>query len=259
MNKPASQLNRFGQTHLFESTKSSFSPTQSISDLKFVPNSDIIKHRIASPSLNKLTELEHKAKVAKEIKSEILLSLTTSIGQQAMVSSPILSNVAFKTNKKTDKELMALLNGKELDKEEIKQIRIAEQSASIKYTSSSAHQQASREMKSLFSSKALLPNESNCNHSISSKKLVDLKKVNENAMPGSMDYSGKLKEQYEKNKKLYNLSSMQSHKDIMKEMKKMKDEQVMQTMNSHMALLIQCIKIYDNFKKTNSNSMPSFE
>lgn len=137
-----------------------------------------------------------------------------------MVSSPVLSNVAFKTNKKSDKELMALLEGKELDKDEIKKIKIAEQNSTIKFTSSGAQNEANKELKRLFSSKALLPNESNVNNSISSQKLVELKK----SCDGNMDYSSKLKEQYEKNKKMYNLSGMASHKDILKEMKKTKED-----------------------------------
>jgi hypothetical protein len=220
MNRPSSGLNRFGEKNLFESVKSSFSPSQAMSEIKFVPNADMKSHRINSFSSTKQIDYETKTKVAKEIKSEILLSLNASIGQQTMISSPVLSNIAFKTNKKSDKELMALLNGKELDKEEIKKIKIDEQNSTIKYTTSGAQKEANNELKKLFSSKVLLPNESNCNNSISSQKLVELKKSSD----GNMDYSAKLKEQYEKNKKMYSLSTMTSHKEIMKEMKKMKDD-----------------------------------
>jgi minichromosome maintenance protein 10 len=184
------------------------------------------QHHLNSPSVNKLTDLEKKSQVAKQIKSEILLSLNTSIGQQALVNSPILSNVAFKTNKRSDKELMALLGGKELDKEEVKRITIAEQQASVKYSNSAVHDKANNEMSRLFSSKALLPNETNCNNTISSRKLVDLKKSNEARLGTDANadtYSNKLREKYEENKKLYNLSTLQSHKDIIKEMKKLKE------------------------------------
>ena len=90
-----------------------------------------------------------------------------------------------------------MLNGKELDKEEIKKIKIAEQTSSVKYSNNASHDQASKEMKRLFSSKVLLPNETNCNNSISSKKLVDLKKSNEiNQASIDTDYSSKLKDHF---------------------------------------------------------------
>jgi hypothetical protein len=82
MNKPGGSLNRFGEKSLFQSVKSTYSTPQAISEIKFVPNADIKSHRINSFASTKLVDLETKAKVAKEIKSEILLSLNTSIGQQ---------------------------------------------------------------------------------------------------------------------------------------------------------------------------------
>jgi hypothetical protein len=227
MNKPAGAaggVNRFGTANLFESTLKAHP-----GDIKFLPNSDILQHRNAAAKkpnvVSKVTLLEQKNKIVKEIKSEILLSLNSSISQQSMASSPVLANVVYKTNKKCDKEMLALLNGKDLGQDELKQIRLAEQ-ATVKFTGNTP--EISKEVKSVFNSKAVLPNESNCN-TFGAVKLLELKKTlqsNSKSLSLSQggDMSSLLKEKYDEKKKNFNLSNMQSHKDILKEIKRNKED-----------------------------------
>ncbi|CAF0851383.1 unnamed protein product [Brachionus calyciflorus] len=202
MDKPS--INRFGPGGLFPSSSSTTS-----SEFKFVP---------PGSTFNKYSEIEAKTKAAKEIKAEVLRSLTSSITKE----SPILANILVKTNKKTDSELLAELDGKQLDKEELKKVRLAEQ-ATIRHSGASTNDPASKEIKQLFSSKLLLPNENNIT-SISSQKLVDLKKTNSSGILSLVTNSSRIKEKYEDNKKNYTLSNMSSHKDILKEIKQKKNQ-----------------------------------
>ena len=79
-----------------------------------------------------------------------------------------------------------------------------------------------------------MPSEATCNNSISSKRLHEYKQSQTTALSTNketgaviklspFDYSAKLKEKYDENKKNYNLSTMSSHKDILKQIKD-KDE-----------------------------------
>lgn len=205
--------NRFG-------TSSLFGPSQASQDLQFIPpNRDIASFS----SVNKFNDLEKKAQVAKDMKAEILRSLNSSITKE----STILTNAIFKTTKKSDFEVLAALDGKKLDVEEVKQIRLAEQ-ATVKFQTSGQCDQANKEMRKLFSSKLLLPNENNIT-SISSQKLVDLKKANFNSLGVLGQVKGsvlpnavRLKESVQDKKNNFNLAGMASHRDIVKEMKQQK-------------------------------------
>ncbi len=216
MNEP--KINRLGSTSLFESTLAK-SP-----DVTFMPNNDMLRNKL----LMKAVEMETKVKVSKEIKSEILNSLNASIKD-----SPLMAQIGAKTTtKKSDLEILASLDGKQLDKEEINKIRLAEQATVRHY--SSVDNSAQKEISKIFKSKILLPSEATCNNSISSKRLHEYKQSQTTALSTNketgaviklspFDYSAKLKEKYDENKKNYNLSTMSSHKDILKQIKD-KDE-----------------------------------
>jgi hypothetical protein len=197
MDKPLSQsssLNRFGTPNLFTST------LNKTEEVVFLPHKDMPKRPFLniSDQQNKSNPIDEKAK----IKAERLMSLTGSISQ----SSPTLSNVVLKTNKKSDQELMALLDGKELDKEEVRRLRLEEQSSVIRFQKGSAIEKQSTEMKKLFNSKLLLPGgEINAYQSVSTQKLIDLKKSSQEEIKSSAPSK---------------LSTMQSHRDILKEVKK---------------------------------------
>jgi hypothetical protein len=102
MDKPFPQAtNRFGTNELFKST------ITKPDDVKFMPNRDMVTKRpllmmnSANNKEKKPGVLDDKAKA----KAEILMSLTSNMAQ----SSPTLSNIVLKTNKKTDQELLAEL------------------------------------------------------------------------------------------------------------------------------------------------------
>lgn len=196
---------RFGPGGLFPSTVPS-------TEFKFVP---------PNSTFNKFNDIEARTKAAKEIKSEVIRSLTSSIAKE----SPMLANILVKTNKKTDTELLAELQGKKLDKEELKKVRLSEQ-ASVRHSTGSENDAASKEMKKIFNSKLLLPNE-NTVTSISSQKFVEMKKSNSlSTTPGILSLvtnSNRIKEKYEDNKKNFGLSNLNSHKDILKQLKQKKD------------------------------------
>lgn len=157
--------------------------------------------------------------MAKDYKAQVINSLSLNIAYEAAKSSPVLANILVKTNKKTDMELLASLEGKELDKEEIRKVRLEQQAAgSVIYSHSKMENLAiNKEIKAAFNSKILLPNENNCNHSISSIKMVELKKS-----MASMSEK-EFEEKMNKNKN-HVLSSMKSHRDIVKQIKKSKDD-----------------------------------
>ena len=140
MNKPT---NRFGGGNLFESlgTPEIKKPFSNFAD-----------------PMNKYTQQMDKSKITKEIKAEILMSLNSNVTQLA---SPVLSNVVFKTEKKSDKEMLALLEGKNLDNEELRKIRLQQQAAV--YHQRNDNDQNKKAINKLFSSKALLPNEATAN------------------------------------------------------------------------------------------------
>ena len=72
---------------------------------------------------------------------------------------------------------MAILLNENIDETEIKTIRkAAVQEQQTQYTFSNQNKQVDKEIKNLFSSKVLLPSETNCNNSISANKLLELKK-----------------------------------------------------------------------------------
>ncbi|RNA24370.1 MCM10 -like protein [Brachionus plicatilis] len=198
-------VSRYGPGGLFPSTGPS-------SEFKFVP---------PNSTFNKFADLEARTKAVKEIKSEVIRSLTSSISKE----SPMMANILVKTAKKSDTELLAELNGKKLDKEELKKVRLSEQ-AIVRHSTSTGNDSASKEIKKLFNSKLLLPNENNIT-SISSQKLVDMKKTNSlSSTPGILSLvtnSSLIKEKYEDKKKNYGLSNLNNHKEILKEIKQKKN------------------------------------
>ena len=199
MNKPT---NRFGTQPLFGSTVTP--------DVKFVSN---FRSSQQPAAVTKLSMIEQRQKVCKEIKTEILNSLNSSI---AKTIDPSI-NIMGKGQKKTDQELMALLDGKQLDKEEIKKIRIAEQSTVVRMNGDI--KEANKEMTKLFSSKILLPNEKTCNSSITSSKMLEFKKSQSAVKIADSEYSSFIKKKYEDNQANYKLSTLASHKEICKQIK----------------------------------------
>lgn len=199
MNNPSA--NRFGPGGLFPANAPS-------SEFKFVP---------PNSTFNKYIDIEARTKAAKEIKSEVIRSLTSSITKE----SPMLANILTKSAKRSDTELLAELEGKKLDKEELKKVRLSEQ-ATIRHSNGSSDNSASKEIKKLFSSKLLLPNENNIT-SISSQKLVEMKKSNSlSSTPGILSLvtnSNRIKEKYEDNKNNFGLSNLNNHKEILKKLK----------------------------------------
>ena len=150
--------------------------------------------------------LIQKVKTDKQqLKEKTILSLTYNQHE-----SQLLSQVAFKSAKASDKEILAKLVNENIDDKEIKNIRIlaAQEQNTATYSYSNESKQVNKEMKNLFNSKALLPNETNCNVSISAKKLVELKNSSFKFEPSKDD------------KKANNLAAMASHRDIMKKIKK---------------------------------------
>jgi hypothetical protein len=199
-------------------------------NVKFAPPIDL-SQVIKKTSI--VSQAEQRIKMAKTMKEEILLSLTSSISKTA---SPVLDNIAYKNTRKTDEELLASLVGKEMSTDEIKRARLASQAPT-------RHQQNSAISK-LFTSQTLMPSESNCNGSISSQKMVEYKnkrqqqrqqeeeeekyKKTESPMTQIESATGltldrqkanKIKNQFENNKKNYGLSTITSHKDIIKQLK----------------------------------------
>jgi hypothetical protein len=173
------------------------------------------------PAPSKLqSQREAAAKIAKEMKEQALLSLNSNITEALSSTSSILSNTNIKINtmvnknKKSDKEILALLDGKQLDKEEVVQIRLAEQQT-VNFVKSSVFEESKKELKKLFNSKIMLKPDLIANASVSSQKLVEMKKD----IQTTDCLAAKLKVSHEDKKKNYALSSMQSHRDIVKELK----------------------------------------
>ena len=129
-----------------------------------------------------------------------------------------------KSHKKSDKELLALFDGKELDKEEIKKIRIEENQAAVVMNEGKTTNKMNQEMNNLFSSTALLPNENTCNQSITSTKMLEFKKAQASMELTESERSKEVKKKYLDNQANFKLSTMGSHKDICKQIKDKKDK-----------------------------------
>jgi len=176
-------------------------------EFKFVPNNEFAKRQ----QLNGSKPSEDKSKLVKNYKAEILMSLNSSITKEAVKSSPILANVVYKTVKKSDQELMASLEGRHLDEEELRKIKLAEQET-IRYQSFTKNEEGlvNKAIKTVFNSKSLLPTDTNYN-TISGKKLGELKAMAPQALTIQSSVESASKER---------LSKMKSHRDILKEVKK---------------------------------------
>jgi hypothetical protein len=169
-------------------------------DNKLTP--DCKKKFVENPASNSSINIESTQKNERQkMKDATLLSLTYD-----QHDSPLLSNVIFKSKKASDREMLAKLADENIDESELKTIRKAAQSRNF----NDEMKQSNKELKNLFSSQLLLPNETNCNKSISAKKLVELKATNKLAG---------IEKKYDE-KKEYNLSTMSSHRDIVKQLKK---------------------------------------
>lgn len=119
---------------------------------------------------------------------------------------------------------MALLSGKELGKEEIQKIRIAENQSGLRHTI--GNPKMNKEMATLFSSKVLLPNEKTANNSNASQKMVEYKKSQTAIQLNPNDYAAAVKQNYNEKKAKFKLSAMTTHKDICKQvMKEKKDKE----------------------------------
>ncbi len=97
---------------------------------------------------------EKTAQLARDMKADKLRSLTSNITQTLSNSSPILSNANIQLNclsasaarKKSDKEIMALLDGRPLERKEVTQIRLAEQQA-VTFQACAVHEESNKELK----------------------------------------------------------------------------------------------------------------
>jgi hypothetical protein len=143
-----------------------------------------------------------KAKELKKIKDEAILSLN----YKPLDSEP-LANVVFKANKASDRELMAKLNDSPLCKDDIIKYRQETYDKGVSY------KETNKEMKNLFNTKDfLINNVASITNSISSHKLLELR--NSPQLKSSMSAALKADKK---------LSAMQSHREIVKEIKKTKD------------------------------------
>ena len=106
---------------------------------------------------NRQAARERANKSAAEMKASALLSLNASITQTLSSASPVLSSASVRLNcvavtagaqarKKSDREIMAELEGKELPREEILQIRLAEQQP-VNFTKCPVYAEQNRELK----------------------------------------------------------------------------------------------------------------
>lgn len=115
----------------------------------------------------------------KDMRAEIVRSLNSNIMKETLAQSPALANAITNASwKKSDREMMALLEGKELARDEVKKIRLADQQSTIRYNAGCVVDSATgKEMKKLFDAK-LAANSSliTSNATITSCKFADLKK-----------------------------------------------------------------------------------
>jgi hypothetical protein len=158
-----------------------------VDDVKSMKQPKITKS-LVPVDLNQMAEEEAKRdKVKKDAKNsafqakaEIIRSLNSNIFKETLAQSPALANAAVKTSwKRSDQEMMALLDGRELAKDEVRKIRLSEHQATIRFNSGCGFE-SDKELKKLFGTK-LSANPgliSNSSASISSNKLMDLKKSN---------------------------------------------------------------------------------
>lgn len=91
---------------------------------------------------------------AKDFKAEIVRSLNSNIMKETLAQSPALANAIVKTSwKKSDQEMMALLDGRELEKEEVRKIRLAEQQATVRFNAGGVDGETGKELKKIFNAK----------------------------------------------------------------------------------------------------------
>lgn len=115
----------------------------------------------------------------KDLRAEIMRSLNSNIMKETLAQSPALANAIVKTSwKKSDREMMALLEGKELERDEVRKIRLAEQQSTVRFNAGCAVDgETGRQLKKLFDAKLAANSELiNSTGSISSCKFADLKK-----------------------------------------------------------------------------------
>lgn len=137
-------------------------------NIKFIPNTMV--------GSNRASQIENAQKFSSEMKAQTIRSLTSNIFKETIAQSAALSNAVFKTAKKSDLEIMAILDGKELEKDEVKKIRLNEQQSTIRYNAAcSVDGDTNTQLKKVFSAK-LLNTTPTVNSSISTIKLMDIKK-----------------------------------------------------------------------------------
>lgn len=150
-----------------------------------------------SDSLSIRTPVNHKndknADYVKRLKEQNVMSLNYN-----QYDSPVLNSVVFKADRVSDNFLLAKLDNR--DEQELKKLR------SEKVTYKEEDIQSKNEIKGLLTSKLLLPTESDANTSISASRLLEMKK------------------NMFKETKASNLSTMVSHRDIVKKIKKNTDQ-----------------------------------
>lgn len=176
--------------------RSSFTET-----VKFTPNFNL------QANINTLKQKEHTMKTAKDLKSEIVRSLSSSIMKETLASSPAYSNAMLKSsNKKSDLEILALLDGKEIEKEELRKIKLAEQQATMVFQSGSGkNNEVGQELKKFFAAKL-----GDCTSgTITSQKMLELRKSNNGQTKSELEKANELR-------KNYALAKMKSHRDILK-------------------------------------------
>ena len=140
-----------------------------------------------------------------------------------------LASIAMKSEKRSDQELLAMLSGKELDRDEVKKIRLAQQTASVRHDAS--NDTSRKEMSKLFGCKLLLPSQATSNVSISTQKLLELKEARalelakeraaaaEASTNGTPTTTDQAADATKSGKKDPSLASMASHRDILKKIK----------------------------------------
>lgn len=118
---------------------------------------------------------------AKDMRAEIVRSLNSNIMKETLAQSPALANAVIKTSwKKSDREVMAMLEGKELEREEVRKIRLAEQQSTVRFNAGCAvDSETDKQLKKLFGAKlAANSNLISSSGTITSCKFADLKKSN---------------------------------------------------------------------------------
>lgn len=206
MYKPKINFNDLPVRKSFSTTKttSTTASTSAIDKNKETPKC------ILNPSSNSSIVIKSAKKEKQFMKEEALLSLNYNPQEDEL-----FSKIPFKQHKASDKELMAKLENKNIDESELKKIRLNALSATI--TSQNDNSNAvNKEIKSLLSSKMLIPTSANCNSSMGAKKYVEIK--------NTLEEKSKIQKIEKDDKKAYNLSTMSSHRDIIKQIKKSSED-----------------------------------